>query len=95
MEAWHIFFQKLYILGSTLQKIPSKRHAHGFRIKQLFKNMISKNGNQAEQRRVKFGNLIKEGFIEVLEGLLPGDKIIINPAPKLIAGDRIKVVGIK
>ena len=57
--------------------------------------VISKNGNQAEQRRVKFGNLIKEGFIEVLEGLLPGDKIIINPAPKLIAGDRIKVVGIK
>lgn len=57
--------------------------------------VISKNGNQAEQRRVKFGNLIKEGFIEVLEGLLPGDKIIINPAPKLRAGDRIKVVGIK
>ena len=57
--------------------------------------VISKNGNQAEQRRVKFGNLIKEGFIEVLEGLLPGDKIIINPASKLRAGDRIKVVGIK
>ena len=57
--------------------------------------VISKNGNQAEQRRVKFGNLIKEGFIEVFEGLLPGDKIIINPASKLRAGDRIKVVGIK
>ena len=44
--------------------------------------VISKDGNHALSRSIVFGDSIKGEFIEVSEGLFPGDQIVLDP-PKI------------
>ena len=46
------------------------------------------------KKKSGFGKSVKE-FQEVLEGLLPGDQIVLNPPSELKFGDRVKIVKIK
>ncbi|MEJ6622212.1 MAG: efflux RND transporter periplasmic adaptor subunit [Opitutae bacterium] len=52
--------------------------------------VVAQNGNSAENREVTFGSEKKDGFIEVINGLRPGDQILIDPPPNLEPGDRLK-----
>jgi HlyD family secretion protein len=52
--------------------------------------VVAQNGNSAENREVTFGTEKKDGFIEVINGLRPGDQILIDPPPNLEPGDRLK-----
>ncbi len=62
-------------------------------VSELF--VISKDGRHVEKRKVVFGKSFKGEFQEVLEGLLPGDQIVLNPPSELKFGDRVKIVNIK
>jgi len=46
-----------------------------------------------EQRDVSVGGRASDGWIEIADGLRPGDLLIADPAPGLEAGDRVEVVG--
>lgn len=44
---------------------------------------------RVEPRDIQLGNEETEGYIAVVSGLLPGDRVVLNPPPGLKAGSRI------
>ena len=90
-------------------EVNSKNHSRAPRMKTFVKQntyssnltpplnlwVVSKDGNHAEYRTISWGSTRREGYMEVSEGLLPGDQVILNPPPTLQAGDRIKIIKIQ
>lgn len=50
------------------------------------------NGNIAKMTKVKTGKLAKENNIEILSGLMPGDKVAVSGLYQLSDDDRIRIV---
>lgn len=48
------------------------------------------SGERLEQREVTVGSEPRDGYLPVLEGLRPGDKVVLEPASDLEAGMRVK-----
>jgi RND family efflux transporter MFP subunit len=48
--------------------------------------------NRVEPREVTLGREEREGYRLVTAGLLPGDRVVLDPAPELADGDRVKPV---
>tara|TARA_B100000035_G_scaffold185074_1_gene157851 strand:- start:3092 stop:4501 length:1410 start_codon:yes stop_codon:yes gene_type:complete len=57
--------------------------------------VISKNGQTCEKRKISIGDTVKDQHINVIQGLLPGELIILNPPESLVSGDRVKITEIK
>jgi RND family efflux transporter MFP subunit len=90
-------------------EVKSKKHSAAPRMKTFIKQniygsnqvspfdlwVVSKDGNHAESRTVSLGSIRREGYIEVSQGLLPGDRVILDPPPSLKEGDRIKIIKIQ
>ena len=51
--------------------------------------VLADNGKRIRRQTVQLGTEIREGFIRVLEGLNPGDRVVAKPAPDLEAGMRV------
>ncbi|MEM9016136.1 MAG: efflux RND transporter periplasmic adaptor subunit, partial [Verrucomicrobiota bacterium] len=51
---------------------------------------VDSTGERLEERRVELERRSKEGYIEVRSGLRPGDRVVIDPTPKLREGLRVK-----
>ena len=45
--------------------------------------------NRVEPRQVTLGQEEREGYRHATAGLLPGDRVVLDPAPDLAAGDRV------
>ncbi len=46
--------------------------------------------NRLEQRSLKLGSEKRDGYLRVREGLLPGDRVVVDPSPDLAEGDRVQ-----
>ena len=57
--------------------------------------VISNNGKTCEKRRVSIGGTIRGQYISVVQGLLAGEAIILNPPEALENGDRVEITKIK
>ena len=57
--------------------------------------VISNNGKTCEKRRVSIGGTIRGKYISVVQGLLAGEAIILNPPEALENGDRVEITKIK
>jgi len=51
---------------------------------------LDAGGEKAERRGVTLGASAREGFLEVADGLRPGDPVILNPPPDLKPGERVQ-----
>jgi multidrug efflux pump subunit AcrA (membrane-fusion protein) len=49
-------------------------------------------GPVAARRPISFVAAPEDGFVEVVEGLRPGDRVVIDPAPRLVEGARLKMI---
>ncbi|MGJ3242233.1 MAG: efflux RND transporter periplasmic adaptor subunit [Opitutales bacterium] len=47
------------------------------------------DGDRLARRTLRLGTERRNGHIEVLAGLQPGDRLVLNPAPDLATGDRV------
>lgn len=54
--------------------------------------VVDASGKRVEQRRVELGTEEREQFIEVLNGLFPGDRVAVEGIESLREGNRIKPV---
>ena len=52
--------------------------------------VVSADARHAERREIKLGAAKREGYLSVVEGLRPGDRVIMNPPVSLKEGVRIK-----
>ena len=75
--------QRIFAPASSIQQ-----GSHVFLVANL-----SKGRGRAERRTVKLGRTKLEDYVEVLEGLRPGDHIILDVPPGLAPGDRIVITG--
>jgi multidrug efflux pump subunit AcrA (membrane-fusion protein) len=53
---------------------------------------LDASGTKVEQRNLRLGQDRRDGHIEVLEGLRPGDWIVNDPPPDLKDGERVRKV---
>jgi RND family efflux transporter MFP subunit len=51
---------------------------------------LDQTGEKAEKRSIRIGDLSREGHVEVVDGLRPGDPIILNPPTDLASGERVR-----
>lgn len=51
--------------------------------------VLTEEGTRAERRKVRLGREEREGFRLVLEGLKPGDRVVLDPPADLGDGDRV------
>jgi len=51
---------------------------------------LDPDGEKAEKRSIRIGDLSRDGHVEVVEGLRPGDPIILNPPGDLVSGERVR-----
>jgi multidrug efflux pump subunit AcrA (membrane-fusion protein) len=58
--------------------------------KTAFVWVVSADGQHAKRRAVTLGTGKREGHLPVMEGLRPGDRVIVNPPASLKEGIRIK-----
>jgi len=52
--------------------------------------VIDRSGEHIESRNLVLGTEERDGYRIVKEGLLPGDRVVLDPAPDLAEGTRIK-----
>jgi HlyD family secretion protein len=48
------------------------------------------SGERLEERRIRLGRTEREGFIQVLSGLLPGERVVLRPSENLRHGQRVR-----
>ena len=51
--------------------------------------VLAGSGKHIQRQTVQLGTETREGFVRVLEGLNPGDRVVARPAPDLEAGMRV------
>jgi len=51
---------------------------------------VGPDGKRAVFRPISTGSLRREGFVEVNDGLRPGDRVLLNPSSSVQDGDRIQ-----
>ena len=54
--------------------------------------VMALDGELVRSREVKLGKEERDGYRLVLSGLLPGDRVVLDPAADLADGDRVKPV---
>lgn len=53
---------------------------------------LDPSGERLEKQRVRLGRESREGYVAILKGLLPGDRVVMNPGPGLKPGDRVREI---
>ncbi|MCK6458080.1 MAG: efflux RND transporter periplasmic adaptor subunit [Phycisphaerae bacterium] len=55
--------------------------------------VVDAAGSRVECRRIQPGAARLEGWIEIVDGLRPGDRVVADPLPELAHGQRVRIVG--
>jgi multidrug efflux pump subunit AcrA (membrane-fusion protein) len=52
--------------------------------------VVDETGRRAERRNLMLGDVVRDGYVAAIEGLRPGDRVVLDPAPGLREGERIR-----
>jgi multidrug efflux pump subunit AcrA (membrane-fusion protein) len=51
---------------------------------------VDASGEHISQQTIRISGSVRDGHIEVRDGLNPGDRVVLNPSADLQPGDRVK-----
>lgn len=54
--------------------------------------VIDRSGERIESRNLTLDTKVRDGYRMVKEGLLPGDRVVLDPSPDLTGGIRVKLL---
>jgi multidrug resistance efflux pump len=52
--------------------------------------VVDESGRRAERRNLRLGKVVRDGYVAATDGVRPGDRVVLDPAPGLREGERIR-----